>query len=84
MFNSDPGRYGEPFIDIWNCRASIARDIPVGPHSTTVQHCLNSEDLEEAILKSIDDQGGAINQSGRLYCPPELAQRAIWESTGEV
>ena len=72
------GMHGEPFINIWNCRATIARDVSLSPTSLTSEYCINADDFYDDILDEIDRQGGAINMSGRMICPPELATKAIW------
>lgn len=79
MFNQYHGQHSEPFIDIWDCQAGIARQVQIQPNTFHDVYCINSDELEDEILAEIDNQGGAINMSGRMYCPPELAAKAIWE-----
>lgn len=79
MFEVFHGRYGETYINIWDCRATLARDIPTKERGvTTSEYCTNADEIYEQILEEIDRQGGAINMSGRMPCPPELAALAQW------
>ena len=78
MFNTYHGKGGAPYINIWDCQATICRDHKKDGFIRT-EYCLNSDELEEAILDEIDAQGGAITQSGRMSCSEELSLQAIWE-----
>lgn len=68
----------QTYINIWNCRAAIARDVRVGEHSWTVETCVNADELQAEILAEIERQGAAINISGRVPCPADLAAKAQW------
>jgi len=71
-------RNGEVFIDVWNCRARLARYEQLPDGGMTWNYAANWEDLEEAAEEAVDAAGGWITASGHYPCPDELAQRAVW------
>jgi len=61
-------------ISVVNCRAVVSRWS--GNELTPAD---NWEELEDDAISVVQDVGGAINLSGLYPCPPELAQRGVWQ-----
>ena len=78
MFDVYHGKGGIPFIDIFDCQATIARERKEGGYIST-ERCTNGDELQDDILAAIEAQGAYINMSGRVGCPEELAVLAVWE-----
>ncbi len=68
-------------ISVWNCRAAVVRWLAAGPHASTFEAAGNWEDLEDAAIAEVEEQGGAINWSGHYRCSAALAARARFDAT---
>jgi hypothetical protein len=66
-------------VSVWDGRAAVARrrDLPDG--GCSYELAANWEELEDAAVALVEDQGGALNWSGLYACSAELAERARWE-----
>lgn len=69
---------GEVIVDVWNCRAAVARYVAVVGGGISSQLADNWEDLEPTAVDAIEDFGGAVNVSGHYPCPADLAALAVW------
>lgn len=77
-----PIRPGVVFLNVWNCRADVARFYAVpGSEAGEIasEIASNSDELSDEAAAAVSAQGGAINWSGLYWCPGELAARAHWE-----
>lgn len=76
-----PIRPGVVFINVWNCRADVARFYakPGAAGEIVSEYATNSDALADDAAAAVEAQGGAINWSGLYHCPAELAARAQWE-----
>jgi hypothetical protein len=66
-------------ISVWNCRAVVSRRRDHADGTWSFVPCANWEELEEEALEAVEAVGGAMNLSGLYPCPPELAEKGIWE-----
>jgi len=73
--NPEPGGV---FINVWDCRATVARYDRAEVYATTWSPAANADTLAELARAAVEAQGGAVNLSGHYYCPPALAALAVW------
>ena len=69
---------GAVFINVWNCRAVVAR-YESAEGGVTWASAKNAEDLEDEAVEAVEAQGGAVNMSGHYACPLELAAKASFD-----
>lgn len=83
VFLTSPGaiysRTGQPFIDVWDWRAYVAR-CRFTARVVIIEHAINAGQLEIAARAAISAQGRLIIHNTFYPCPPELAARARWPS----
>lgn len=70
-------------INVWNCRAAVARYVNDPPGATwtartTVEEASNWENLEDEAIEAVEEQGGWVTASGHYKCPPDLAHKATF------
>jgi hypothetical protein len=67
------------FISVRNARADVCRVRPDGSEQTAS----NMDDLRLAAELAVEAQGYSTSVSGIYHCPPELAARAVWNSSDD-
>ena len=66
-----------PFvISVWNCRATVSRQVDMGNGVWSYEPAANWQDIENAAIDEVEASGGAINMSAIYPCSAELAARA--------